>query len=155
MMTMETTTVVPSRFVLRWRLVVAVRCKDPRKLRRRHVRHWWRWLDTWSYDAVFSAFNNAYASVFFPCFVDNLVFEYWLVYVWLQTSCIKSITFSGCFVFKIFIHIWIAQRLLEMEYDSINITWVFIFYVTLDCYNIKDQEFKPLILKCRFHSILL
>nr|VDD22911.1 unnamed protein product [Brassica oleracea] len=46
MMTMETTTMVPSRLVLRWRLVVAVRCKDPRELRRRHVRHRWRGLDT-------------------------------------------------------------------------------------------------------------
>ncbi|KAL0847807.1 hypothetical protein Bca101_021054 [Brassica carinata] len=34
---METTTLVPSRFILRWRLVVVVRCKDSRKLRRRHV----------------------------------------------------------------------------------------------------------------------
>ncbi|KAL0898117.1 hypothetical protein Bca101_082078 [Brassica carinata] len=39
---METTTLVPSRFILRWRLVVVVRCKDSRKLRRRHVRHRWR-----------------------------------------------------------------------------------------------------------------
>lgn len=73
-MTMETTTVVPSLFVLRWRLVVAVRCKDPRKLRRRHVKHRWSRGDDWILEGMMQYFQLSRMLMhlfFFPCFVDN------------------------------------------------------------------------------------
>lgn len=142
---MEMTTLMSSRFLLRWSLVVVVRRKCSLGRWRRPVRHRWQRL---KFTLHYFRFHNAYACLFFFLFGT---FGLWatlsltLIIQWLVLSNLyKIFEFRNVSNLEIHVYIWI----MEYKYNFIHITWEFIFCGSLltTIPNIED-EFKPFILE--------